>query len=62
VGSPEGWSTVIVRTELGREVYMRALSDGYIIEPKFESPVYDVIDTMAAKKAARATSTIKPKS
>lgn len=60
VGSSEGWSTVIVRTDLGREVYMRALSDGYIVEPKFESPVYNVIDTMAAKKAARATSTIKP--
>lgn len=54
VGSPEGWSTVIVRTDLGREVYMRALGDGYIIEPKLGSPVYDVIDTMAAKKAARA--------
>ncbi len=61
VGSSEGWSTVIVRTDLGREVYMRALSDGYIVEPKFEAPVYNVIDTMAAKKAARATSTIKPK-
>ncbi len=61
VGSSEGWSTVIVRTDLGREVYMRALSDGYIVEPKFESPVYNVIDTMAAKKAARATNTIKPK-
>jgi coenzyme F420 hydrogenase subunit beta len=61
VGSSEGWSTVIVRTDLGREVYMRALSDGYIVEPKFESPVYNVIDTMAAKKAARATDTIKPK-
>jgi coenzyme F420 hydrogenase subunit beta len=60
VGSSEGWSTVIVRTDLGREVYMRALSDGYIVEPKFETPVYNVIDTMAAKKAARATSAIKP--
>lgn len=40
---------------------MRALSDGYIVEPKFEAPVYNVIDTMAAKKAARATNTIKPK-
>ncbi len=61
VGSPEGWSTVIVRTELGREVYMRALSDGYLIEPKFESPVYDVIDTMTAKKAARSTITVQQK-
>jgi coenzyme F420 hydrogenase subunit beta len=61
VGSPEGWSTVIVRTELGREVYMRALSDGYLIEPKFESPVYDVIDTMTAKKATRSTNTLQQK-
>lgn len=54
VGSPEGWSTVIVRTELGREVYMRALGDGFIVEPAIESPVYDLIDTMTAKKASRA--------
>lgn len=54
VGSPDGWSTVIVRSELGREVYMRALSDGFIIEPKLEVPAYGIIDTMTAKKAAKA--------
>jgi coenzyme F420 hydrogenase subunit beta len=54
VGSPEGWSTVIVRTDLGREVYMRALSDGYVIEPKQDAPVYNLIDNMSAKKASRA--------
>lgn len=54
VGSPDGWSTVIVRTDLGREVYMRALSDGYLTEPKFEVPGYEVIDTLTARKTARA--------
>jgi hypothetical protein len=33
---------------------MRALSDGYLTEPKFEVPGYEVIDTLTARKTARA--------
>ena len=37
LGSPDGYTTVVVRTSLGQELYNGALQDGAIEELKFAS-------------------------
>jgi len=37
LGSPEGYTTVLIRSEKGKWVYREALSAGYIKERRFSS-------------------------
>ncbi|MCZ7359443.1 MAG: Coenzyme F420 hydrogenase/dehydrogenase, beta subunit C-terminal domain [Candidatus Methanoperedens sp.] len=51
-GSPPGWTTVIIRSDIGRKIYHGALNGGYIVEnPK--SPNMAVIERMSNKKKNR---------
>jgi len=52
VGSPEGKSTVIVRTEKGREIYLGALREGYIRELP-EAPKIKAIKRLAKVKTKK---------
>ena len=36
IGSPPGWSTVLVRTEIGKEVFRKAQEEGYITSKPLE--------------------------
>jgi len=38
LGSPEGYTTVVIRSEEGQNVYGKALADGYVEERKYRSP------------------------
>jgi coenzyme F420 hydrogenase subunit beta len=38
LGSPEGYTTVLIRSEKGKMVYRSALTAGYIRERKYSSP------------------------
>ncbi len=62
VGSPPGWSTVIVRTETGREIYQKLLEKGLIEETTVDEKGLKLIDKMAQKKINNAQTKIKERS
>jgi coenzyme F420 hydrogenase subunit beta len=64
LGSPEGYTTVLIRSETGKQVYQKALTAGYIRERKFPSirkarsdwmKTHNMIIDYAEKKRARAS-------
>ncbi len=52
-GSPAGWTTVIIRSEIGRSIYYGALRGGFMVEnPK--SPKTQIIERLSSKKTERS--------
>ena len=54
VGSPEGWSSVIIRSELGEKIFKRAVEEGYIEYKSIEEvkPGKDAIIKLSKRKKA----------
>lgn len=50
VGSPPGWSTVIVRTSKGKEILDKAVADNYIKIKKISDSGLKILDKLARKK------------
>lgn len=59
VGSPEGHSTVIVRTEKGKAVIDEAIKKGYIEAEKLDEKGEKILRNVANKKITDNTQTIK---
>jgi coenzyme F420 hydrogenase subunit beta len=63
VEAPDGWSTVIIRTDVGEKIYNAALEAGYLIEKVLEKENIERIATLSQRKRERAlkylTSSVK---
>ncbi|MBS7644263.1 Coenzyme F420 hydrogenase/dehydrogenase, beta subunit C-terminal domain [Candidatus Bathyarchaeota archaeon] len=54
VEAPDGWSTVIIRTDVGEKIYNAAVEAGYITEKALEKESIDRIATLSQRKRERA--------
>lgn len=59
VGSPEGWSTIIARSEKGLEVIQNAEKEGYIETKQIEPSGISLIEKLARKKKRENKEEIK---
>ena len=53
VGSPEGWSTVLTRTDVGEQLYSSALAAGLVAEKAVSDKGLDLAKKLAANKVKR---------
>ncbi|MEM1657586.1 MAG: Coenzyme F420 hydrogenase/dehydrogenase, beta subunit C-terminal domain [Candidatus Jordarchaeales archaeon] len=58
IGSPKGWSTVIVRTEKGEEIFDGAVKEGYITVNPLPSDGMDLLQKLARGKRKRNLETL----
>jgi coenzyme F420 hydrogenase subunit beta len=60
VGSPDGWSTVFVRTKKGQEVWNRAVSEGFFDTKPMDQvkPGLDLVTKLATEKITKNKKTL----
>ena len=56
LGSPENWSTVIIRNEKGREIVNGAIEEGYLIRKDMKEEDIDIVKKLSGIKKKKACS------
>jgi coenzyme F420 hydrogenase subunit beta len=59
VEAPDGWSTVIIRTDVGEKIYNAALEGGFIVEKVLEKENIDKIAALSQRKKERSLKHVK---